>query len=42
MVRAVYIYSEWGVLVLEKGENIIVGHGECVGFTRMFEMAGRM
>ena len=31
VVGAVYIYNEWGVVVLEESEDVIVGCGECVG-----------
>ena len=33
MVGAVYSYIEGGVVVVEEGENVIVGHGEWLGYT---------
>jgi len=31
IVGALYRYNEWGVVVLEESEDVIVGCGECVG-----------
>ena len=38
MVEAIYSYNEWGDVVLEESEDVIVGCRECVGYTRMYEM----